>query len=373
MQMENVNIAIIGAGVVGLAVAAKISRSNDGVFVFEKNAKFGQETSSHNSGVVHSGIHYPPGSLKAKLCVEGNTMLRRICEENRISYKPLGKLTVAITEEESAELDKLMKMGTANAVADLKFLNRAEIKKLEPNIDVQKALYTPTTGIVEPDELMHHFHSVAQRNNVVFAMETEVKGLRKTSDGFELAGTSVGEAFAVKANTVINCTGLNSDKVAAMTGLDVDRLGYRLHHCKGDYFRLAGKPPVTMLVYPVPKGAGLGIHLTPDMSGSVRLGPNAYYVETIDYNVKSSEKEFREDVERFLPSIHERQIHVDSAGIRPKLQGPNDGFKDFVIKHEAENGLTGFINLVGIESPGLTAAPSIANLVSQIYEQQIKK
>jgi L-2-hydroxyglutarate oxidase LhgO len=158
-----------------------------------------------------------------------------------------------------------------------------------------------------------------------------------------------------------------------MTGLDIDKLGYRQYPCKGDYFRLTGKPPVTMLVYPVPKGAGLGIHLTPDLGGSIRLGPNAYYVNHISYEVESNEKEFREDVERWMPLIRERQIQIDSAGIRPKLQGPKDPFRDFVIRHEADKGLFGFINLVGIESPGLTSAPAIGELISEIYEKEINR
>jgi L-2-hydroxyglutarate oxidase LhgO len=158
-----------------------------------------------------------------------------------------------------------------------------------------------------------------------------------------------------------------------MAGLDIDKLGYKLHYCKGDYFRLSGKPPVKMLVYPVPKGPGLGIHLTPDLTGSIRLGPNAYYVDKISYEVESDEAEFRDDLRRFLPSIDKYRILTDSAGVRPKLQGPQDGFKDFVIKHEKHNGLFGFINLVGIESPGLTAAPAIGELVSEMYENEIAK
>jgi L-2-hydroxyglutarate oxidase LhgO len=158
-----------------------------------------------------------------------------------------------------------------------------------------------------------------------------------------------------------------------MAGLDVDKLGYRLHPCKGDYFRVSGKPLVKMLVYPVPKGPGLGIHLTPDLAGSIRLGPNAYYVDKIDYTVESGENEFREDVARFVPRIRESQVNEDSSGIRPKLQGPNDGFRDFIIRHEADRGLFGFIDLVGIESPGLTAAPAIGEYVSQIIEDEIKR
>jgi len=371
--METINIAVIGAGVLGLAVAAELSEKNEGVYIFEKNAKFGQETSSHNSGVIHSGIHYPPGTLKAKLCVKGNTMLYEICEKYRIPYKKLGKLTVAVEEKEIDELDKLMQMGEANGVEGLKFLDSEAVKKSEPYVEVEKALYSPSTGIVEPDELMNYFYAKAHRNNAVFVAETEVTGLRKVDGGFEVSGVSVGENFSVIAKTVVNCAGLYSDKIASLVELDVDKLGYRLYHCKGDYFRVVGKPPIKMLVYPVPKGAGLGIHLTPDMGGSIRLGPNSYYVDKIDYNVESSEKEFREDVKKFLPIIEKYNIQADSAGIRPKLQGPNDSFKDFVIRHEVDRGLFGFINLVGIESPGLTAAPAIGEFVTEIYQNEIKK
>lgn len=371
--METVSIAIIGAGIVGLSIAARLSETNEGIYVFEKNKKFGLETSSHNSAVLHSGIHYPKNTLKARLCVRGNRMNYQICEQYGLPFKKLGKLTVAVEDEEIDELEKLMRMGQDNETEDLRFLDKEEIRSLEPNIKVERALYTPSTGIIEPDELMNHFCAQACRNNVVFSYGTMVEGLRKTKDGYEIKGTSVGEKFTINAKTVINCAGLYSDKIAEMVGLDVDKLGYKLHYCKGDYFRLLGKPLVRMLVYPVPKGAGLGIHLTPDLGGSVRLGPNAYYVNAIDYEAKSSEQEFREDVQRFMPSIREREIRADSSGIRPKLQGPNDGFKDFVIRHEADRDMYGLINLVGLESPALTAAPAIADYVSEIYENEIKR
>ena len=369
--MESAKIVIIGAGVVGLAVAWKLSERSESVYILEKSAKFGQETSSHNSCVLHSGIHYPKDTLKAKLCVKGNVMTYDICEKYRIPYKKLGKLTVAIEEAEIEELEKLMQQGQDNGAEGLKFIDREEIKKLEPNVDVEKALFSPSTGIVEPDELMSYYYAKASKNNAVLATGTEVVSLRKEKDEFEIEGVSMGEKFTVTAKTVVNCAGLDCDKIAAMAGLDVDKLGYRLHHCKGDYFRVGGRPPVRMLVYPVPKGAGLGIHLTPDMGGSVRLGPNAYYVDHISYEVESVEKEFREDVMRFVPLIREREIQPDSAGIRPKLQGPNDSFRDFIIRHEADRGLSGLIDLIGIESPGLTAAPAIGEFVSEIYEDEI--
>ncbi|MGQ9530019.1 MAG: NAD(P)/FAD-dependent oxidoreductase [Candidatus Bathycorpusculaceae bacterium] len=371
--MEEANIVIIGAGVVGLAVAAKISEKNSGVYILEKNARFGQETSTHNSGVIHSGIHYPPNSLKAKLCVKGNLMIYEICEKYKIPYKKLGKLTVAIEEKEIEELEQLRRWGEANGVEGLKILEKEDVKRLEPNVEVEKALHTPSTGIVEPDELMNYFYAKASGNGAVLATKTEVTDLRKLKDGYEIIGTSFGEKFSVKAKSVINCAGLYSDKIAMMIGLEVDKLGYRLHYCKGDYFRLIGKPPVKMLVYPVPKGPGLGIHLTPDLAGVVKLGPNAYYVDNISYEATSNELEFREDVKRFLPYISNYQLTSDFAGVRPKLQGPGEGFRDFIIRHEADRGLFGFINLIGIESPGLTAAPAIGNFVSEMYENEIKK
>ena len=371
--MESANIVIIGSGAVGLAVAAKVSESNEGVYVFEKNARYGQETSSHNSGVIHSGIHYPKNSLKAKLCVKGNTMMYELCERYRIPFKRLGKLTVAVEEEEVEELDKLMRAGIENGVEGLKFLDREAVRKLEPSVEVEKALLTPSTGILEPDELMNHFYAQTRKNNVALATETEVTGIKKIDDGYEVAGISVAEKFAVTAKIVINCAGLFSDKIAAMVGLDVAKLGYMIYPCKGDYFRVSGKPLVKMLVYPVPKGPGLGIHLTPDLAGSIRLGPNAYYVDNIDYAVESREKEFRDDVTRFVPKIQDYEIHEDSSGIRPKLQGPKDGFKDFVIRHEGDRGFFGFINLIGIESPGLTAAAAIGEYVAEIVDNEIRR
>jgi L-2-hydroxyglutarate oxidase LhgO len=373
LSVEEANIVIIGAGIVGLAVAAKISERNEGVYILEKNQRYGQETSSHNSGVVHSGIHYPKNSLKAKLCVKGNQMLYETCEKYRIPYKKLGKLTVAIEDEEMEELEQLMKMGKDNGVEGLRFLDLEEVKKLEPKVEVERALYSPSTGILEPDELMNHYYAEAVRNGTVLTAQTEVTSLTKAGDRYEIGGTSQGERFNIKAKTVINCAGLNADKIAAMAGIDLDKAGYRQHPCKGDYFRTVGKPPVKMLVYPVPKGPGLGIHLTPDMAGAVRLGPNAYYVDNIDYSVGSREEEFREDVKRFFPNIADYELVPDFAGVRPKLQGPNDGFRDFVIRNEADNGLDGFIDLVGIESPGLTSAPAIAAFVSEMYESEVRR
>lgn len=370
--MESANIVVIGGGIVGLSIASYLSENNHGVYVLDKNRTLGRETSSHNSGVIHSGIYYPPGSLKAKLCRKGNALIYEICEKNRISCKKLGKLIVANSENEISELERLKINGERNGIGNLVTLDRSEIVAMEPNISALKAIYSPSTGIIEPDDLMTYFHSRAVNNGTTIVPETIVTGISKTAESFQLTGISSGEEFRIRSNTVINSAGLNSDRVAGLAGLDIDRLGYRLHWCKGDYFRLSGKAPVKSLIYPVPNGPGLGIHATPDMAGSIKLGPDAYYVNQIDYNVESDPLVFREDVSKFLPLVKDRVLTPDSSGIRPKLQGPGDGFRDFIIRHEADRGLSGLINLIGIESPGLTASPAIGEYVARIYEDEIK-
>ena len=362
---------VIGGGVVGLAVAAELSERLEGVYLLERRERFGLETSTHNSGVIHSGIHYPPGSLKASLCVRGNSLIYEICERYRIPHRRTGKLTVAVEEEEWEELERLRRQGEENGVEGLEMLEGKEVLKLEPRLRVEGALYSPSTGIVEPDELMRYFRARASRNGAILLTGTEVTGLRRLEDGYEVRGTSWGEEFILRAEAVVNCAGLNSDKIASLLGIKVEEVGYRLHYCKGDYFRF-DRPPVRMPVYPVPAGEGLGIHLTPDLAGEVRAGPNAYYVDRLSYEVESDEREFREAIGRFLPSVSEYRLIPEFAGIRPKLQGPGEGFRDFVIRHEEDRGLRGFINLIGIESPGLTASPAIAELVAEIYEREVK-
>jgi L-2-hydroxyglutarate oxidase LhgO len=369
--MQKVNIAIIGGGVIGLSIAASLSKKYTDIYLLEKNKRMAQEISTHNSGVIHSGIHYPPVSLKAKLCVLGNRMIYNLCAENKIAFKRLGKLTVALGEDELPVLKKLYDNGRRNGVEGMQFLSKEEISKMEPGVKALEALYTPTSGIVEQDDLIQYFYSMALRNDVVLSQLTEVTGIKYNGSGYELKGKSVLDNFEFQCDTLINCAGLNSDTIAEMAGIEIDRYGYRLKYYKGDYYRVLGKPPVRMLVYPIPNGPGLGIHLTPDMSGSVKLGPNAYPVSSIDYSQGSNGDEFIKDVSRFVPEIAGRKVEYDSSGIRPKLAGSDKEFRDFIIKHEADKGFPGLINLIGIESPGLTASPAIAQYVSKIYEDEI--
>ena len=369
--MESANIVVIGAGVVGLAIAARLSRVYKDIYILEKNHRIGLEISIHNSGVIHSGIHYPPGSLKAKLCVQGNKMVYDICKKNQIPFKQLGKLTVATEEPQIKVLEELFRNGESNGVEGLRFLDRDQIIEMEPNVDAIMALYTPSSGIVEQDDLMQYLSSVTMNNGGIISTQTEVTGITYDGSAYKINGSSSGQSFNFECKTVINCAGLYSDRIAEMVGLDIDRFGYRLNYYKGDYYRVIGPPPARMLVYPVPHGAGLGIHMTPDMGGSVKLGPNAYPVTEIDYSPGSNGYDFLNDVAQYLPVIKKSRIEYDSSGIRPKLSGPDKQFNDFVIRNEEDHGYPGFINLIGIESPGLTASPAIAEYVSKIYESEI--
>ncbi len=370
--MESASIIIIGGGIVGLSIAASLSENNQEILVLEKNRTVGQETSSHNSGVIHSGIYYPPGTLKATLCRKGNKMIYDICKNHKIPCKKLGKFIVATCEKDIEELDRLINNGRKNGLEDLIMLDGSDVISMEPNVTALKAIFSPSTGIIEPDDLLTYFLSKAANNGATVVTETAVTGIVRKADGYLVSGRSSGQDFSIRAETVINSAGLNSDRIAEMADLDIDSLGYRLHPCKGDYFRLSGNPPVKSLIYPVPSGPGLGIHLTPDMAGSVKLGPNAYYSDHFDYRVESDPITFKEDVRKFLPLISDRELLVDSSGIRPKLDVPGEKFRDFIIRHEEDRGLPGFIDLIGIESPGLTASPAIGEYVSELYENEIK-
>ncbi|UCH57680.1 MAG: FAD-dependent oxidoreductase, partial [Candidatus Bathyarchaeota archaeon] len=235
------------------------------------------------------------------------------------------------------------------------------------------AILSPTTGIIDAHGLMDHYHREARRKGGAdpLVLDTEVTGLRKTGDGYQVEMVSGGERFSVEARVVINSAGLHADSVAEMAGIDVDEAGYRIHWCKGDYFSLTGKPPTRMLVYPPPPldEASLGIHTVPDLTGRLKFGPNAYYVNEISYKVKSSRDEFWRDIVRYLPMIEKKDLQPDMSGIRAKLQAPGKSVKDFVINHEEGKGYPSLINLIGIESPGLTCAPTIGKMVGEMIEE----
>jgi L-2-hydroxyglutarate oxidase LhgO len=367
-----IDVAIIGAGVIGLATACEVTQKHKGVFVFEKNRTFGLETSSRNSEVIHAGIYYPEDSLKTRLCVEGKNMLYRFCERHNVACRRTGKIVVAADEDETGWLEELHEQGRENGVDDLVLLSRAEVRKLEPNIEARAGLLSPSSGILDSYGLMKCLHSLASGKGAEFVFATEVVGIERAEEKYEVRIRDRDGISAFLAHVVANCAGLNSDKVAGLAGIDIAGAGYRLHYCKGEYFSLDSKyrNVVNRPIYPVPEQAGHGIHLKPGLDGRVLLGPSARYVETIDYSLDETHKEaFYRSARRFLPVLELEDLAPESAGIRPKLQGPGDNFRDFVITDEEKAGLPGLINLIGIESPGLTASLAIGRYVSEMVKQ----
>lgn len=368
--MEKANITIVGAGVVGLSIALELSKREKNIFVLEINDSFGRETSSRNSEVIHAGINYPANSLKTKACVEGNRLLYEFCIKYKIPHKRIGKLVVAISAEEAKELENTLKHGLSVGVQDLKLLDQDEIKNLEPNIKAKAAMLSPSTGILDTHSFMKSLASFFEENGGSIAYNTELTGIDKNKEGFMLTvKDKQGGTFKFFSRVLINCAGLNSDKISALAGIKKEE--YRLKYCKGDYFRigLTKAKMINRLIYPVPKkgGAGLGIHATLDIAGSLRLGPDDEYVKEINYEINPAKaKAFHENASQFLPFIELKDLSIDTSGIRPKLQGPGEAFRDFVIKDETENGLPQFINLIGIESPGLTSSLAIAKIVADL-------
>jgi L-2-hydroxyglutarate oxidase LhgO len=368
LKMNRADVTIIGAGVIGLAIAAQIAGKGWETYVLEKNETFGLETSSRHSGVIHAGIYYPQNSLKARLCLAGNRALYKLGEEGSIGCQKLGKLVVATTDEEISELEILLDRGRRNGVEGLSILSRREMKELEPNVDGVAALFSPSTGIIDSHALMRYFIARAMEGGVQIAYQTKTVAIEKAAEGYKVTAEDSGGEFPFLTRVVINCAGLHSDKIAELAGIDIVKAGYKLYYCKGEYFSVAsGKSKlVKRLIYPVPvpKITSVGIHVTFDLEGRMRLGPGVEYVESINYAVNNQHQRlFYDSVRKFLPFIEYDDLEPEMAGIRAKLQGPNEDIKDFVIRDEADKGLPGFINLIGIESPGLTAAPAIAEYV----------
>lgn len=362
--MEKVDIAIIGAGVVGLALAYRISkRSNQSIAVLEKNKIYGLETSSRNSQVIHSGIYYPSSMLKTRLCIEGRQKLYDFCRNYQVDYNQIGKLIVASNADESVKLQELQQQAHAKNLI-VKPLTAGELQKLEPSIQAFEALLVPESGIVDVHQLMQRLYFLSRTNEVIFNFHSELIQLEYTGKDYIL--TTNRDKF--KTDTVINSAGLSSDAVGSLLGLDIDACGYRIYPCKGEYYSLKKLISVKHLVYPLPGRSGtLGIHVTPDVSGRLRLGPNAYEVDTLDYRVDSRYHEtFYNSVRTFMPGLQPDDISPDFAGIRPRLQRLSEPVQDFVINEETGKGLPRCINLIGIESPGLTSCLAIADHVKEM-------
>ncbi|MBF0407593.1 MAG: NAD(P)/FAD-dependent oxidoreductase [Candidatus Riflebacteria bacterium] len=368
--MDKIDITIGGGGVIGLAVAYLLSLHlpDRSILLIEKNHKYGQETSSHNSEVIHSGIYYPKDSLKARLCVEGLRALYDFCKKFQIPYRRTGKLIVALDNSEIPALENFYQKGISNNAPDLEIIGRNEVRKLEPCVKGIAAIYSPSTGIIDSHSLMSCFHNQAKMRNVMFVFGREINYLNKSPEGYTVGVT--GEDFKILSRVFINASGLGTDYIQNLLGIDPLKNNSKLRLCKGSYFSYQGKSPVNMLVYPLPHEglSGLGVHATVDLSGRLRFGPDVEFVDSVNYNVDVGKAvNFFNSAAKMIDGLELHRFQPDLAGIRPKLCGT--GIRDFMIIHEAASGLEGFINLTGIESPGLTSCLSIAEMVRKmVYE-----
>lgn len=370
--IDSFNITVIGAGVVGLAITEVLSANYKRVLLVEKNDGFGKETSSRNSEVIHAGIYYPHGFLKASLCTEGNRLLYILCNDRNIPHKRTGKLIVAVDDEECARLENIKRRAEENGVSDLALLGKKQCLTLEPEVSARAAIYSPSTGIINSHSLMRSFLLSAESSGGLIAFHSEVTAIHAKNGIYEVE-TNGGE-YRFATRVIVNSAGLYSDSIAAMAGIDIDRRGYRLKYCKGNYFSASPSPRLHHLVYPVPpeNTESLGIHATLDMSNRVKFGPDSQYIDQIECSVdEGRRKSFYQSIRKYLPGIKPEYLHPDMCGIRPKLQGPGEAYRDFIVKDERDIGYPGLINLIGIESPGLTSCVAIARYVKTLVAPYI--
>jgi L-2-hydroxyglutarate oxidase LhgO len=358
----DVDVAVIGAGVVGLACAAALARAGHEVLLIERHEGPARETTSRSSGVIHAGIYYAPGSLKAETCVEGRRLLYERCARERLPHRRTGKLIVAADAVEAERLEALYARGVRNGAGALELLDAGQVRRLEPRVRAFAGLLSPESGIVCAHALAASYAREAEAHGATLVYRTALEGLAPAGDGWRLETRGPGGPWSLHAGHVVNAAGLASDAVAALAGLDVDAMGLRLRPCKGDYFTLAPRlgAITRRLVYPVPSGAGLGIHVTMDLAGRYRAGPDAGYVDRPRYDVDASKaRRFGAALRRYLPDVRDLDLTPDCAGVRPKLAGPGEAPRDFVLTEDPP----GVVHLIGIESPGITSAGALARRV----------
>ncbi len=359
---------IIGAGVVGLAVAAEIVQRLKDVVVIEQHASFGQDTSSRSSEVIHAGIYYGKDSLRTKLCVEGKRMLYAFCAKHGVPHKRIGKIVVSTDESENEQLENLLSRGLDNGVEDLRLLSREEIDAHGPEIKAANALYSPSTGIVDSHALMKALEFRASEKGAILSYNTKVTAIEKRAGEYVVSVVDAdGEAARLACETVVNCGGLYSDQIAEMIGIDIKEARYELYYSKGEFFRIGNQKsvPRDILVYPPPTPNRLGTHTIVDLQGHVKLGPKTYNAgKTVDYKIDDTHlRECYDDCRDFLPLLRRDDLYPDMSGLSPRLHGEG---RDFVIEHEPARGLPGFVNLIGMDSPALTSSLAIAQYVGEM-------
>jgi len=360
---ETVDCVVIGAGVVGLAVARALALAGREVIVVEAAESIGTETSSRNSEVIHAGIYYPKGSLMAETCVQGRRMLYAYCAEHGVPHRNCGKLIVATNEAEAELLQSIKGRAEANGVEGMRFLNAAEAIAMEPNLQCTAALLSPTTGIVDSHSYMLALQGDAEANGAMLAFFSPVERARATEGGVELE-VGGAEPMKLRARLVVNSAGLHAPTLAAkIEGMPADKIP-TAYYAKGNYFTLSGRSPFSRLIYPVPVPGGLGVHITVDLGGQAKFGPDVEWIPTIDYTVDPHRADkFYAAVRKYWPDLKDGALQPGYAGIRPKIVPQGAPAQDFTIQGPAEHGVTGLIHLFGIESPGLTASLALAEKV----------
>lgn len=366
MEIYSIDTLIVGAGVVGIATAARLATSGRRLFVLERHERFGMETSSHNSEVIHAGIYYPECSLKARLCVKGKAQLYAYLEDRGIAHRRCGKLIVATDEAQKAALAGIARQGIRNGVTDLEEWSSTQIRARFPALNASAGLWSPSTGILDSHGLMSALKSDAESRQAEFLFRHQVR--RGSWSGQEIIVEVLGpdeKPFLLSCKEVINCAGLASLQwLNQFEGIRKECLPEPCY-AKGNYFSLVTRSPFDALVYPVPEPGGLGVHLTLDLAGSARFGPDVEWVSKPDYQVSTaSEKAFYRAVRRYWPGLPDHSLHPGYCGIRPKLRRNGVLLSDFVIQGAEEHGVPGLLNLLGIESPGLTSCLALADEVA---------
>ena len=363
--MDKVDCVVIGAGVVGLAVARALSMAGREVMVLEAADAIGTGTSSRNSEVIHAGIYYPAGSLKARLCVQGKAMLYDYCEARGIGHRRCGKLIVATSEAEVPQLAGIIAKAVANGVNDLVLLTREQARALEPQLECVAAIHSPSTGIVDSHALMLSLQGDLEASGGIVVLNTAVALVEYTQVDMIIIAN---DGTRLRVNTVVNAAGLHAPALARrFQGLPAAHIP-QAFFAKGNYFTLAGRSPFSRLIYPVPQAAGLGVHLTIDLGGQAKFGPDVQWVDSADDLAVDPARgdAFYAEVRKYWPGLQDGALMPGYAGIRPKINGPHEAARDFLIQGPADHGVRGLVNLFGIESPGLTSSLAIANHVAEL-------
>lgn len=364
--METVDVVVIGAGVVGLACASALAQAGREVLIVEREACFGSGISARNSEVIHAGLYYPPGSLKARLCVEGRQQLYAYCEQRGVAHARCGKLVVAGRSTQVDALQAIANRARQNGVDDLRLLERTEIAALEPALDAHAALLSPSTGIVDSHGLMLALLGDAERHGAMLALGSPVTGGVADVDGvvLEIGGEA---PMTLRAHWVINAAGLDAVALGSAIRSAASTQAPRARFARGVYFSYSGKAPFSRLIYPIPEPGGLGVHLTLDLGGQAKFGPDVEWIDQPDYHVDPARVgRFAEAIRSWWPALDADRLQPGYAGVRPKIVGPGEADADFRIDGPMQHGVAGLIHLYGIESPGLTASLAIGNHVATL-------